>query len=86
MKLYFHKKFEKQYKRLRKNEQQRVQERIILFRENRFHPILENHPLQGKYVGHHSINIGGDLRALFKQVGADEYWFVKIGTHSELYE
>lgn len=86
MKLYFHKKFEKQYKRLRKNEQQRVRERITLFRTNPFHPTLENHPLQGKYTGYHSINVGGDLRALFKRVGAEEYWFARAGTHSELYE
>lgn len=85
MKLYFHKKFEKQYKRLRKSEQQRAQERIFVFRENPFDPILENHPLHGKYAGYRSINIGGDLRAVFKRVGADEYWFAKIGTHSELY-
>ena len=85
MKLYFHKKFEKQYKRLRKSEQQRAQERIFVFRENPFDPILENHPLRGKYTECRSINIGGDLRAVFKRVGADEYWFTKIGTHSELY-
>lgn len=85
MKLYFHKKFEKQYGRLQKQEQKRVQERIGLFRENPFHPVLENHPLQGKYAEYRSINIGGDLRAVFKRVGADEYVFAKIGTHSELY-
>ncbi len=86
MKLYFHRDFEKRYKRLRKNEQKRVQERIVLFRENPFHPILESHSLQGKYAGYRSINVGGDLRTLFKRVGADEYRFVKIGTHSDLYE
>ena len=85
MKLFFHKKFEKQYKRLQKSERRRVQERILLFRGNPFHPILENHAIQGKYAGYRSIAIGGDLRAVFKRVGADEHWFVKVGTHSELY-
>ena len=85
MKLYFHKKFEKQYRRLQKQEQKRVQERISLFRENPFHPVLENHPLQGKYAEYRSISIRGDLRAVFKRQGVDEYWFTKVGTHSELY-
>jgi len=48
-------------------------------------PVLENHPLQGRYEGYRSINITGDLRAVFKQVRPDKYWFTKIGTHSELY-
>ena len=85
MKLYFHRDFEKRYKRLKKSEQKRTQERIQLFRENPLHPILENHPLQGRYGGYRSINIAGDLRALFKQLRSDEYWFTKLGTHSELY-
>ena len=85
MKLFFHREFEKRYKRLRKNEQKRVWERIGLFRENPLHPILENHPLQGKYTGYRSITIGGDLRAVFKQMGVDEYRFTRLGTHSELY-
>ena len=85
MKLYFHRDFEKRYKRLTKSEQKRVWERVVLFRESPFDPVLENHPLQGRYEGHRSINITGDLRAVFKPVRSDEYWFTKIGTHSELY-
>lgn len=85
MKLYFHRDFEKRYKQLKGNEQTRVLERISLFRENPFHPVLENHPLQGKYSGYRSMNIAGDLRAVFKRMREDEYWFVKLGTHSELY-
>ncbi len=85
MKLYFHRDFEKRYKRLKKNEQKRVWERIGLFREDSLHPILENHALEGKYTGYRSISISGNLRAVFKRVGTDEYWFVRLGTHSELY-
>mgnify|MGYP001560253095 FL=1 len=85
MKLYFHKEFDKQYKKLRKNEQQRVRERVVLFQENHLDPILENHSLQGKYFGYRSINIAGDLRAIFIKIGIDEYRFVKLGSHSELY-
>jgi addiction module RelE/StbE family toxin len=85
MKFHFHREFEKGYKRLKENEQKRVRDRLNLFRENPFHPLLKSHPLQGEYAGYYSVSIAGDLRAIFKRVGADECWFVKLGTHRELY-
>lgn len=85
MKIRFHKNFEKQYQRLNKKQKGRVQERLILFLENPFHPILDNHPLKGKYVGYRSINITGDLRAVYKFVSEQEYIFVAVDSHSNLY-
>ena len=85
MKIRFHKNFEKQYKKLNKKEKKRVQERLFLFLENPFHPILGNHPLKGKFTGYRSINITGDLRAIYKFINEQKSIFVIIDTHSNLY-
>lgn len=85
MRLHFHRDFEKRFKRLKKNEQKKARERIQIFQDNPFRPILHNHPLQGKYTGYRSIDITGDLRAVFKTTKKEDYWFVRIGTRPELY-
>ena len=86
MKIHFHKNFDKQHKRLSLEQRKRVKERLFLFLENPFHPILGNHPLKGKYVGYRSINITGNLRAIYKFISEHECIFVIIDTHSNLYK
>jgi len=85
MKICFHKNFEKQYKRLTRREQKKVQERLTLFLKSPFEPILHNHPLKGKFLDYRSINITGDLRAIYKCLCPDECIFVVLGKHSDLY-
>jgi len=85
MRIRFHENFEKQYKKLREGQKKRVQERLFLFLENPFNPVLGNHPLKGKYKGYRSINITGDLRAVYKFINEQKYIFITIDTHSNLY-
>lgn len=85
MRLYFHKNFGKQYGKLRKAEREKVQERLALFLRNPFNPLLKNHPLKGKYLDYRSVNITGDLRAIYKSINEDECIFVAIDSHSNLY-
>jgi addiction module RelE/StbE family toxin len=85
MKIVLHRQFEKDYKVLRPNQKKKFKERRNLFLEDPFHPLLNNHPLQGKYTGYRSINIGGDLRAIFKARDSDTIVFVAIGPHGRLY-
>lgn len=85
MKIRFHKNFDKQYKKLKAGEKEKVRERLQLFLENPFDPLLDNHPLKGKYSDYRSINITGDLRALYKFLSEDESVFVVVDTHSNLY-
>ncbi len=84
MKIRFHRNFEKQYKKLRTNEKEKTKERLDLFIQDEFNPILNNHPLRGKYKGYRSINIAGDLRAIYKYA-SDTRIFVAVDTHSNLY-
>lgn len=41
--------------------------------------------LSGNYSGFHSINITGDIRALYEEIDGSYVIFEFIGTHSELY-
>ncbi|MBU4030684.1 type II toxin-antitoxin system mRNA interferase toxin, RelE/StbE family [Patescibacteria group bacterium] len=86
MKICFHKNFEKQYKKLTKKEQNKVQEKLSLFLKDAFNPILKNHSLKGKYLDYRSINITGDLRAIYKYLDPDECIFVILGNHNNLYK
>lgn len=86
MKIRFHRGFEKRYKKLQKSRQQKVKERLSLFLKDEFDPILNNHPLQGKYKGYRSINITGDLRAIYKHFSGDTRIFVVLDTRGNLYK
>lgn len=85
MNVLFHKNFKKQYKKLRFNEQGHCDERIALFVRDPYHPVLNNHSLGGEYKNFKSINITGDLRALFELADKDTVLFITIDTHSNLY-
>jgi len=86
MKIRFHGSFEKQYKKLRENDRLQAIERLSLFSKDEFSPILNNHPLLGKYKGYRSINITGDIRALYKYQNPSVCIFVIIDSHSNLYK
>lgn len=85
MKIALHKNFEKQYQKLRPNEKKRFKARRDLFLQNPYHPLLNNHSLQGKYKGYRSVNIGGDLRVIYELIDENTAYFVAIDTHSKLY-
>ena len=85
MNIFLHRDFKKRYHQLRSNEQMRFKERRNIFLKNPFDPILNNHHLKGKYEGCRSINIGGDLRAIYRPMDKDLALFIAIGTHDELY-
>ncbi|KKR46317.1 MAG: Addiction module toxin, RelE/StbE family [Parcubacteria group bacterium GW2011_GWB1_40_14] len=86
MSIVFHDGFRKKYRKLIRSEQKKVQQRLRLFIEDPKNPILNNHELIGKYSGYYSINITGDLRALYQIIGKNVTLFITIGTHSHLYE
>ncbi|MDP3935098.1 MAG: type II toxin-antitoxin system RelE/ParE family toxin [Candidatus Giovannonibacteria bacterium] len=85
MRAVFHKNFKKQFKKLRKNEQNKFNAQLAIFIENPFDPLLNNHPLQGKYESFRSINIGGNLRAIYEMAEKDIAYFIAIDTHNKLY-
>ncbi len=81
----FSTKFKKNLKKLDSKIIKSFKTRFILFQENEFAIILNNHSLKGEYSDHRSINITGDYRLVYKKID-NLYIFVDIGTHSQLYE
>lgn len=74
----------KQAKKLSPDVRQRLLERVRIFSKNPLHPALRNHSLKGKYKKYRSIDVAGDVRALYLQQ-EDEAIFDAVGTHSQLY-
>lgn len=84
MYIEYHKRFQKQYRKLPLKLQKKFVERLEVFMENPLAPELNNHPLNGEYAAYRSINITGDLRAIY-QISDDKVQFLIIDTHSNLY-
>ena len=80
----FPKSFEKSYSRLPLSAKKAFKERRNLFLLDPQNPLLNNHALHENWAGHRSINITGDIRAVFYVEGFIAI-FVAIGTHSQLY-
>ncbi|OGH18947.1 MAG: hypothetical protein A2868_03750 [Candidatus Levybacteria bacterium RIFCSPHIGHO2_01_FULL_40_15b] len=62
--------------------------KIVLFARDPNNSELNNHKLKKEWIGHRSIDITSDYRAIYieKQVGEETVaYFVDIGTHNELY-
>ena len=84
MRVDFSKDFKKEYKKLSKKLQAKIDERLLIFMGDKFHPLLDNHQLHGEWHGYRSVNITGNIRAIYEELG-DLTYFVAIGTHPELY-
>ncbi len=77
--------FDKQYAKLNAKVKTSFKARIETFKANPFDARLRNHALKGKYLGYRSIDITGDVRALYTIKGDTVIIFGFIGTHSQLY-
>ncbi len=84
MTISYSKNFVKQAKKRNPELRKKLLERIEIFSENPLHPSLRNHQLKGKYKEYRSIDITGDMRALYLQK-EHEVIFDAVGTHSQLY-
>jgi len=82
MKLYFHSQVRKQYQKLPIKVRGKFDEKIANFMRDEYDPVLNNHLLKGKYQGYRSINITGDIRAVYKKISRDKAAFVTVGKHS----
>ncbi len=84
MEIEFRKEFQKQYKKLPKKIQEKFGERLKLFLKDQHHPLLKLHTLTGADYPVETINITADYRAQFLR-RKNIVSFLRIGTHSELY-
>lgn len=84
MTVAYSKAFIKQAKKLSPELRKKLQAKIKLFSNNPLDHTLRNHALKGKYKEYRSIDITGDVRALYLQK-ENEAIFDAMGTHSQLY-
>ncbi len=63
----------------------RFQKRVMVFSRDPFDPSLHNHPLGGAFAGYRSIDVTGDIRAIYTALDEHTVEFAFIGTHHELY-
>lgn len=84
MKHEFHRQFTKELSRLSHSQAEHFYERLALLLLSPDHSLLSRHPIHGKYKGYWSIDISGNLRAVYS-VHDDVYSFIHIGTHHQLY-
>ncbi len=76
--------FDKQYKKLPKKIQQQFDTRFRMYLTNKHNPLLNVHPLSGKYRDHQNFNVNADVRVVFLR-DQNKLYLVAIGSHSELY-
>ena len=81
----FTKSFVKRFKKLRSVQKERFYERLELFKRNPHDRRLRDHALKGEYAGFRSIDIEGDLRALYYVDSDRLVIFAFVGSHSQLY-
>lgn len=80
------KNFRRQYKKLPKKVQNQATIRITAWQKDPSHVQFHDHQLKGDYVAYRSINITGDVRALYYlREDGTAVIFAFIGTHSQLY-
>ena len=82
--IHFTTRFEKNRTKLPRKIQTRLSARLRLFEDESHHPLLNNHALGGAYEGYRSINVTGNYRAIYYEENG-VYFFVRVGTHPELY-
>ena len=85
IKIEYSRTFQKQFAKLSPKVREQFKERQRLWVEDPYHPQLRLHKPAGEFAGFYSINITGDVRAIYEKSGQETVVFGLIGTHSELY-
>lgn len=85
IKIKYSKRFQKQYAKLSPKLRDQFKTRQRLWLNDPYNTQLHLHMLTAEYAGLYSINISGDIRALYEKIDDTYVVFGFIGTHSQLY-
>jgi mRNA-degrading endonuclease YafQ of YafQ-DinJ toxin-antitoxin module len=85
MNIVLHRRFTKMAAKLTPRTKQKMVERMALFAQDPTNSQLRSHSLNTPYRGSYSIDITGDVRAIYELVDDETALFSHIGTHSQLY-
>ena len=80
MEIYYSPRFRRSFKKLSKDLQARAWERISLFRETPFHPLLKSHKLSVDDLWAFSVDFKN--RIVFRFLGDAQILLINIGDHS----
>lgn len=75
----------KKIKQKNKKLSERIQKQLYLFSTNPKHPSLRTHKLNAKMDNLWSISITMSVRMVYKLLSEDKAYFIKIGTHDQVY-
>lgn len=86
MRYFLSKNFEKSFKKMPRKIKDNTINKLNVFIINPMDDSLNNHSLSGKFSKYRSVNISGDIRAIYK-IDEDNNVaiFIDIGGHSKLY-
>lgn len=85
IKIKYSKKFRKQFSKLSPKVREQFKSRQRLWLSDPYNTQLHLHMLTAEYAGLYSMNITGDIRALYEKIDDTYVIFGFIGTHSQLY-
>ena len=86
MQIEYSRKFVKEFKKCPQKVKFAFKNKLKIFTENPYNPVLNNHKLGGKLKKYRSININADWRVIFREIIKEKsVYFIAIGTHSKLY-
>lgn len=86
MKLYFHRRYLKQYQKLSHSVQIKVDKAVKKFAGNPREMSLKNHALRGEFKGERAISVTSDVRIVFEEEGNyRKVTFIRVGTHNQVY-
>lgn len=87
MKIVYHKRFEKQFKKLVDKDKEKISKALEIFINNPHDTKLNCHSLKGNLTGKKAISAAPNLRLIFEEF--DDYTlviFLDLGRHNRVYE
>ena len=85
MNVVLHKRFVKMAAKLPPKNKMKMVERMALFAQDPTNRLLRVHGLNTPYGRSYSIDITGDIRAIYELIDDQTALFTHVGTHSQLY-
>ena len=82
MELQYSPKFLRQYGKLSQEQQEEVDEKLTLFKENQQHPFLKTHKLKGRLQECWSFSVNYKDRIIFEYEDKKTISLLNIGDHS----
>lgn len=86
MLIQYHRKFIKRFNRLTPKLQEKVNQKIEVFKVDPNEKSLKNHALKGEMSGQNSFSVKGDIRIIYEEHG--DYsciLMLDVGKHAQVY-